>query len=225
MKESSPNPKRRYVSRVRETAAAQKRAQVVEAAMGLLAEGAPEGVSLETVAKAAGVTRLTVYNQFGSRRGLLEAVFDECALEGGLHRIPEAMGLADPSAALDRLAEIFCEFWGSNNALGRLHAMAAVDVEFGEAMAERNERRRVALGALVRRMVGRGTARAQTARDLIDLLFALTSCSFYEALRQGRAEQAICSMIKSCCRSAVLSESVVGDTGGGGPPDRPPQRP
>ena len=73
-------PPRSYVSPARSAAAAETRERVIEAASRTLREG--ESIarfSLDTVAKVAGVTRLTVYNQFGSRRGLLEAVFDEIA--------------------------------------------------------------------------------------------------------------------------------------------------
>ncbi|MBV8841133.1 MAG: helix-turn-helix transcriptional regulator, partial [Alphaproteobacteria bacterium] len=75
---------RRYNSPGRDAAAAQTRERIVAAAAGILAtaEGMPD-FSLEAVAKAAGVTRLTVYNQFGSRRAVLEAVFDQVALRGG----------------------------------------------------------------------------------------------------------------------------------------------
>ncbi|WP_404558819.1 TetR/AcrR family transcriptional regulator [Bradyrhizobium niftali] len=52
--------------------------------------------SLDAVAKAANVTRLTVYNQFGSRRGLLEAVFDDIARRGRLGRLDDAVDDPDP---------------------------------------------------------------------------------------------------------------------------------
>src|SRR5438045_6467107 len=114
--------KRAYVSSVRSAAAAEKRDRVIEAAAKLLREDASIArFSLDTVAKAAGVTRLTVYNQFGSRRGLLEAVFDEIARHGGLHQLADAMAMADPRAALDRMVEIFCGFWSRDSAVGRLH--------------------------------------------------------------------------------------------------------
>ena len=71
-------PRRAYVSSVRTAAAAEKRDRVLKAAAKALRQDASIAhFSLDSVAKAAGVTRLTVYNQFGSRRGLLEAVFDE----------------------------------------------------------------------------------------------------------------------------------------------------
>src|SRR4029450_4008415 len=100
-----------YVMSVRSEAAAEKRDRVIEAAAKLLREDASiVRFSLDTVAKAAGVTRLTVYNQFGSRRGLLEAVFDDIARRGGLHEIADAMAMADALPALDRRAGIFCCF-------------------------------------------------------------------------------------------------------------------
>src|SRR5438128_8280396 len=111
--------KRAYVSSVRSAAAAEKRDRVIDAAAKLLREDASiAGFSLDTVARAAGVTRLTVYNQFGSRRGLLEAVFDDIARKGGLSGIADAMAMADPPAALDRLIEIFCAFWSRDPAIG-----------------------------------------------------------------------------------------------------------
>src|ERR1700716_500747 len=132
-------PKRVYVSSVRAAAAAEKRDRVVEAAASVLREDASiAGFSLETVAKAAGVTRLTVYNQFGSRRGLLEAVFDEIARQGGLSRIEEAMAMPDPGMALDRLVEIFCHFWSWDSAIGRLQQEMSVDPELARALIERN---------------------------------------------------------------------------------------
>src|SRR3981189_161072 len=123
----SPRP---YRSAARDDASAVTRRRILGSAARLLRSKRSEGFSLEAVAKLAGVTRLTVYHQFGSRRALLEAVFDDRAAKGGLGRIPEAMRLADPRAALDRLVEIFCAFWSSDAAVGRLHAAAANDPQF-----------------------------------------------------------------------------------------------
>src|SRR3979411_1736085 len=117
---------RPYTSSVRAAAAAAKRDRVIDAAARSLREDASiASFSLEAVAKAAGVTRLTVYHQFGSRRGLLEAVFDEIARQGGLTQIADAMAISNPRAALDRLGEIFCAFWYLGPAVGRVDEGAA----------------------------------------------------------------------------------------------------
>jgi AcrR family transcriptional regulator len=196
-------PPRAYVSSVRTAAAAEKRDRVLEAAAKLLREDASIArFSLDTVAKAAGVTRLTVYNQFGSRRGLLEAVFDEIAREGGLHRIADAMTMADPRDALDRLVEIFCGFWNRDSAVGRLHDAMATDPEFAEALLERNERRRRGLTALVERIAGK-TASRKARQDAIDTIFALTSYAMFAMLRPGRSAEDVCRLMQSACRAAL----------------------
>src|SRR5712672_3166723 len=164
---------RRYVSSVRTAAAAAKRDRVIGAAARLLREDASiASFSLDAVAKAAGVTRLTVYHQFGSRRGLLEAVFDEIARQGGLTQIADAMAMSNPRAALDRLVEIFCAFWNRDPAVGRLHEAMATDPEFAQALIGRNERRRKTLNVLIGRIAGK-TALPRARRDAVGLIFAV----------------------------------------------------
>src|SRR5258705_11075391 len=196
-------PPRRYVSSVRTAAAAAKRDHVLEAAARLLREDTSiAAFSLDAVAKAAGVTRLTVYNQFGSRRGLLEAVFDGIARQGGLTEIPDAMAMADPLMALDRLVQIFCGFWNRDRAVGRLHEAMATDPEFAEALLERNERRRKAVDVLIGRIAEK-TASPRTRRDAVDLIFALTSFATFAMLSRDRAAGEVCRMVQSACRAAL----------------------
>src|SRR5260370_4034855 len=164
---------RPYTSSVRAAAAAKKRDRVIEAAAGSLREDASiASFSLEAVAKAAGVTRVTVYHQFGSRRGLLEAVCDEIARQGGLTEIANAMAISDPHAALDRLVEIFCAFWNRDPAVGRLHEAMATDPEFAQALIGRNERRRKTVNILIGRIAGK-TASARARLVAFDPVFAL----------------------------------------------------
>jgi AcrR family transcriptional regulator len=194
---------RRYVSSVRTAAAAAKRDRVIGAAARLLrADASIASFSLDAVAKAAGVTRLTVYHQFGSRRGLLEAIFDEIARQGGLVQIPEAMAISDPRAALERLVEIFCAFWSSDPAVGRLHEAMATDPEFAQALIERNERRRTTIDVLIRR-IARKMASARARQDAVDMIFALTSFSMFAMLGQNRSAGDVRKLIKSACRGAV----------------------
>jgi AcrR family transcriptional regulator len=161
--------------------------------------------SLEVVAKKAGVTRLTVYNQFGSRRAVLEAVFDEMAARGGLHRLAEAVSGADPHAALLQIIGIFCEFWNFDpGALGLLHVASASNPEFAVGVSERNERRRRLFSGLVRRIAEDRPIRPKAQRDLVDILYALTSFSFFsELIAGGRVAAAACSMIQDLATDAV----------------------
>ena len=195
--------RRAYVSSVRTAAAAEKRDRVIEAAARTLREDASiSSFSLDNVAKTAGVTRLTVYNQFGSRRGLLEAVFDEIARQGGLEGIADAMAIADPHAALDRLVEIFCAFWNRDPAVARLHEAMATDPEFAAALIDRNERRRRGVRVLVDRIAGKPASR-RARQDAVDTIFALTSYAMFAMLSPGRSVDDVCHLVQSACRAAL----------------------
>lgn len=196
-------PKRNYVSSARASAAAETRERIIAAGARLLRKDASiANFSLDVVAKAAGVTRLTVYNQFGSRRGLLEAVFDDIAHQGGLFELAEVMAMADPCAALDRVVEIFCTFWGRDPAIGGLNQAIATDPEFGEALIERNERRRELLTAIVQRVAGKHAAK-RALRDTVDLIFVLTSYPTFAALSPERSTEDVCRLLQTACHAAV----------------------
>jgi AcrR family transcriptional regulator len=178
--------KRPYSSEKRRAASQATREKIVSAAVRRLRERGFAEFSVEAVANAAKVTRLTVYNQFGDRKALLEAVFDAEARRGGLSRVAEAMALDDPHLALPRIVEAFCEFWTSSGALRAVLAAAMADAELAGAIATRNERRRQLLNVLVERFVERSVVNRVRADGLVDTLFALTSFSFYSELSRSR---------------------------------------
>jgi AcrR family transcriptional regulator len=197
---------RAYSSPQRDAAASATRERIVAAATAIL--GAADGIgkfSLEAVAKKAGVTRLTVYNQFGSRRALMEAVFDERAARGGLFRIVDVMQDPDPQAALLRIIGIFCEFWSSDPGTMRLlHAAGASDPEFAASVYERNERRRQVLSAIVGRLAQGRRLTPKAISNLVDVLFALTSFAFFSQLQADkRTTEGVCRMIRDIAMDAV----------------------
>jgi AcrR family transcriptional regulator len=205
------NERRRYRGVVREQAASKNRGRVLAAAIRLL--GAPDMsvASMEAVAKAAGVTRLTIYNQFGSRSALLEEVFDELARRGGLSRIPEAMAMSDPRAALARLIEVFCDFWASDPAVDRLNRAAAMDEEFASVLAARHEKRRKALSVLVQRLSKAGHVMPENAGAATDMLFAVTSPDVYRALSiGGRRRSEIRTLVLRLCKAAIGEFGIIG---------------
>jgi AcrR family transcriptional regulator len=171
--------RRPYRSDVRAAAADETRARIVAASHRLLSGGKDRpAFSIDAVAREAGVTRLTIYNQFASRRGLLEAVFDDMALQGGLFELPNVMTEKDPLRALRRVVAVFCHFWGTHgSAYLTLSALTKLDEEVGAALKQRTERRRRVLTALVGRLPAVGD------RDsLVDVLFVLTSFETFDAL-------------------------------------------
>lgn len=176
-----------YNSTVRDAAAEKTRKRIVAAAVRLLATKGAAGFSLDAVGRKADVTRLTVYNQFGSRRALLDAVFDDRARRGGLTRLHEVMALPDARAALTQVIGIFCDFWSfDHDAVANLHAMGGTDAEFAETLAARNERRRATLGTLVARLAEQGALPQGAVRKVTDILFALTGFGFFTDLARPR---------------------------------------
>src|SRR5258706_14136257 len=102
---SDPRP---YRSPVRDAAADETRARIIAAARTLLGGGKDlPAFSLDGVARQAGVTRLTVYNQFESKRGLLEAVFDDMAQRGGLFELQAGFAERDGGQAFNRVGLVF----------------------------------------------------------------------------------------------------------------------
>jgi len=183
---------RSYRSSVRAAAANLKRARVVEAGRTLLNAGrGGAAFSLDAVARRAGVTRLTVYNQFKSKRGLLEAIFDDTARRGGLHDLQGVFQEPDVRKALERYVTIFCRFWAMHARLfPKLAAVARLDPEIAESLGQRVERRRHVLQTLTERSPG--TADRQR---LIDVLFAVTGFEVFDILsvhsRSAAAVEAI----------------------------------
>ena len=161
-------------------------------------------MSLDSVARAAGVSRLTVYNQFGSRRGLFEALFDDRARRARLHRMAQIMAGPDPRGGLEQLIELFCEFWSNEHStIACLVGAAGSDRELSEGLLARNERRRRALTVLIGRMQ-LVHATSEALSDLVDVLFVLTSFAvFTELARGGRDGGAVCRLIKELAFGAV----------------------
>lgn len=180
---------RAYRSPSREAATEDTRARIVDGALVLLAGGPGlPAFSMDAAARQAGVTRLTVYNQFESRSGLLEAAFDEMARRGGLHEIAEVFAEPDADAALRRLVGIFCRFWSMHGkVLPRFSALMRLDEEIAASLKQRAERRRVVLAQLVLRLLPR---QAKADQELVDLLFALTGFEMFDALSVHRRSAA-----------------------------------
>lgn len=196
-------PTRPYVSAKRDAAAAAKRQHVLDVATRLMSAG-DYMISMESVAKAAGVTRLTVYKQFGSRRGLLEAIFDANAARAGIKRIVEAMEHPDPRHGIRRALDILCDFWGSNPSFGKLHDAAVLDPDFAEAIAARNERRRMVFNTLLSRMQGSDAAKA----DCSDLIFSLTSMQMFRSLSATRTPQQVADLLTTACLALVDAKGL-----------------
>jgi AcrR family transcriptional regulator len=183
-------------------AADETRARILAAARDQLKE--ETSFSIDAVARRADVARMTVYYQFGSKRGLLEALFDLLAARGGLQQLPTAFQQPDPMVALQRLIEIFARFWSSDRVvLRRLRAMAALDPELDQVLRERSEGLRQGLRVIVSRLPAHG---AQLA-DTVDLLFALSSFENFDVLAgPNRTPEEVAPLVKRAATAIVAAK-------------------
>src|SRR5437764_6835662 len=124
----SPRP---YRLGQRQSTSEQTRTRIIAAARELLmAADGFSGFSIEAVARQADVARMTVYHQFGSKIGLLEALCDSLASYGGMEQLAAAFRRAEPLDALDEYITVFSRFWDSDRLVTRrLRALAALDAD------------------------------------------------------------------------------------------------
>ena len=92
------------------------RSSILAAARELVSEHGPDS-SVGKVAERAGVSRITIYNQFGSKAGLLEALSAETGPRPPA--TPAAEPGADPADDLRRRIEQACAAWAANPRLYR----------------------------------------------------------------------------------------------------------
>ena len=200
----SPRP---YRSVQRQVAAEQTRARIIAAARELLvASDGFSGFTIDAVARQAGVARMTVYYQFGSKLGLLEALFDDLAARGQMQQLATAFQQPDPVAALAEYIAVFSRFWASDRlVIRRLRSLAALDPEIEQGLRARDEWRRGGLGVLVQRLVQeRGRPAPEALDDAVDLLFMLTSFESFDTLAgPARSPEEVAPLMQRLARAAL----------------------
>jgi AcrR family transcriptional regulator len=174
----SPPTKRGYDLRKRLENMDQTRREVLEAARRQLEEDGYRQMTMASLATESGVTRQTIHNLFGSKRAVLEALFDTLALQGGMERMREVMHTTDSRAMLVAFIQIFCKFWNEHRTLlRRIHGIGAIDPDFGEILKARNERRHT-----IALRIAKNWKSGQEAQKAAATLTALTSFEFYDTL-------------------------------------------
>jgi AcrR family transcriptional regulator len=202
--------KRPYRLGQRQESAQRTRSRILAAARRLLAARKGFAVfTLDAVASKAGVARMTVFNQFGSKRGLLEALFDDLAARGLVERLRAAFCRQEPREALDELIAAFGSFWSSDRiVIRRIRGLAAIDPDFERGVRARDERRREGLRVIVGRLAETYTKPLAGRQDeVIDMLHTLTSFETFDNLAGGtRSPDDVVPLVCRLAHAAVELE-------------------
>jgi len=180
---------RRYEQRQRAQTAQQTRRRVLDAVYEQLREAPAQPVSVERIARTAGVARSTVYVVFGSRAGLFDAFAADLLERGGFRRVIDAVADPDPRVTLrDGIAGGVHTFAAHREVTRALVSMAALDPDaVGGAMQRTDQRRAEGMLALARRLAEHGLLREGiTAKQAADRLWVMTSFDAFDLLYSGR---------------------------------------
>lgn len=200
----SPRP---YRLGQRQASTEQTRTRIIAAARELLMER--DGFarfSIDAVARQADVARMTIYHQFGSKIGLLEALCDSLAFSGGMEQLATAFRRAEPIDALDAFIAIFARFWNSDRlVMRRLRGLAALDADFEQVIRARDEGRRRGLRVLAGRIaVQYGHPTPETLDETINALYTLTSFEFFDTLAGStQSIEEVVPVVRRLARAAV----------------------
>jgi AcrR family transcriptional regulator len=169
----------------RQAAVDRTRMAILAAARELVASG-EAGPSPGAVARRAGVSRITVYNQFGSRGGLLRELATEAhsrpAAEAHSRPAGQAGERSDPREELRRRIADACSLWASDPALFRRLPLV-VDFQHVSPHDDRALAEGLASAGLLRR--------GCSLKEAEDVIGAITSFTVFDRLhKNGRRPQA-----------------------------------
>jgi AcrR family transcriptional regulator len=205
----SPRP---YRLGQRQAATEKTRARIISAARELLMESSGYArFSIDAVARQADVARMTVYHQFGSKIGLLEALCDSLAASGGMQQIATAFKQPEPLDALKEYLLVFGRFWNADRlVMRRLRALAALDPDFEHVIRTRDEWRRRGVRVLAERLAERHCLFNDEALEkAVDILFTLSSFETYDTLAgPTRSLEEVAPLVYRLARPALNLNSA-----------------
>ena len=163
------NPKpRRYAPRM---PPAERRDQILDATLNLIADRGYEGVSMEAIARASGVTKPVVYDLFGTLADLLEALLEreeERALMQLSELLPTPEADADPDDLLVDGLNAFLRAVEARPAAWRLTLMPTQAMP--AVVRERVERERSLIANQLESVVRWGVERLNVPISDVELL-------------------------------------------------------
>jgi AcrR family transcriptional regulator len=134
--------------------------RVLDAAEQLIREDSFHSATMDEIAAAAGVSRATVFNRFGSKLGVLQALFARCLESPEMQAIEEALAIEDPVDALEALIVAACAIWETHGFIvEQLQAIVVLEPEASAPLEQQREEQRADLQDLTRRLARAGRLR------------------------------------------------------------------
>jgi AcrR family transcriptional regulator len=161
--------------------------RVLEAAGRLIEDDAFHTATMEELAAAAGVSRATVFNRFGSKLGVLQALFTRAVEGPEMQAIQDALAIEDPVAALEAAIGAACEIWDAHGPVHRqLQAIGILEPDATALVDQQREQQRAEIEALTRRLAKAGRLRAGLSQTrAAATLHMLTSLETFTWLRRA----------------------------------------
>ena len=180
---------RKYEQRLRAQSADDTRRRILDAVYERLRDAPSQTVSVDQIARMAGVARSTVYLVFGSRAGLFDALGRDLMERSGYADLIEAVGHPDAREHMrGGIAAGARMFAAERDVVRALFSIAQLDVEaVGGAIARIETERSKGMLRLARRLEEQGLLRSDvTVEDAASTLWVITSFDGFDLLYTGR---------------------------------------
>jgi AcrR family transcriptional regulator len=199
-----------YRQRGRPRGAEATRSRILDAAFSLIVESGYHGISLDAIAEKAGFSRRTIYDQFGSKRGVLEGIVKRIG-EEGLPELRAAISQArDPVEALRSAMPLSVAFTDRYvNIVRVFYAQAINDPDFRAAWEYAEQSRWNDLHRMVKWLHREGRlAEGWTLDRATDWLHSLTSFRLHDELvvLRGWSQEEMTQMLMRDITAVLLAE-------------------
>lgn len=216
----SPAPRpRAYDGRRRQEAAEEARKRVLAESRKLFLAGGYGRTTIAAIARAAGVSKESVYKGFGGKPGLVRAIYDQSLLGAGGPPAEERSDHAqttvtDPRELMARLGRFTTEVspLGSPVFLLIRDAAASGDPDMAALLLDVDDARYRRMLHNARQVLARGFLRADlTEEEAADVMFTCTSAELYEnlVLKRGWSAERYGRFIARTLAANLLPEPPV----------------
>jgi AcrR family transcriptional regulator len=186
------------------------RARILDAASSLIVESGYHSISLEDIAAKAGVSRRTIYDQFGSKRGVLEGIVKRIAEEDLPELLAAVSQAKDPVEALRKAVPLSVAFTNRNARMVLIfYAQAINDPDFRAAWEFAEQNRWNNLRRIVEWLAREGKlAKGWTLDHATDWLHSLTSYRLHDelVLNRGWSHDEMAQMLMRDITAVLLAD-------------------